>query len=377
MKKNNQSNLGLRTWVEVSRGALKNNYAVFRKLAGSKKLMAVVKSNAYGHDLGQAAKFFESLGAEWLAADSVVEARALREQGLQIPILVLGYTLPANFALAAQLGITLTISTWENLKMLERAPVEWHLKLDTGMHRQGFLPEEWSKLFAWLEAHPQAAQKMTGVYTHFAAAKNPAFPAETRAQTNLFAQALAELKKLGYSPLAHAAASSGTLLFNESHFDMLRAGIGLYGLWPSAEARGARATEHRLLPALTWKTIISEIKKLPAGARVGYDLTETLPRPTRLAVCPVGYWHGYPRALSSIAHALVDGKKCKVLGRVSMDMLCVDVTGVKNARVGSEVVLLGQQNKEVISAEELGLLAGTINYEIVTRLNPLMRRIYL
>jgi alanine racemase len=155
---------------------------------------------------------------------------------------------------------------------------------------------------------------------------------------------------------------------------MVRIGIGLYGLWPSKETQEAFQNKINLQPVLTWKTIVTQIKHLPKGSRIGYDLTEILHQPSRVAVLPIGYWHGFPRSLSSRGYVLINGCLAKVLGRVSMDMATVDVTKIKKIQPGEEVVLLGKSGKKVIKAEEFASLAGTINYEIVTRLNPLMKR---
>lgn len=375
MKPKNLDIGGLRTWLEIDTKKVAHNYRVFRRLLKPKtKLMAVVKSNAYGHDLFQFAKLQEKLGADWLGVDSIVEGEALREAGIKIPILVLGYTLPEKFAVAAKHKISLTISNFENLKWLKKWPVKFHLKIDTGMHRQGFLPEQVGFALAWLKERKIKSGYFEGLYTHFAAAKNPAFPVDTRAQLNQFLAVLKRVREVGFNPLVHAAATSGTIVFPESRLDLVRIGIGLYGLWPSAEVRASNVGKLNLRPALTWKTIISEVKRLPVGSRIGYDFTETLPRAGVIAVCPVGYWHGYPRALSSIGQVLVRARPAKILGRVSMDMLTVDVSQIKNATVGDTAILLGGGG---VSVDELALLSGTVNYEIVTRLNPLIRRVYL
>ncbi len=387
MKQNPEIN-GVRTWIEVSRVALKHNYDVFRSLIGkNKKLMAIVKSNAYGHDIFQFSAEMEKLGADWLGVDSIVEGVALRKAGIRIPILVLGYTLPEKFGEAAAHDITLTISTLENLRALEKYQtpsvqyLKFHLKIDTGMHRQGFMLADLPAALSLLKAISYKLKaNLTGLYTHFAAAKNPAFPKETMKQTGQFERAIKLVEK--YFPdqakkmIKHAAASSGTLLFPTTHYDLARVGISLYGLWPSAETEAALGDRIKLAPALTWKTIISETKKLKRGDKIGYDLTETLDRDTTIAVCPLGYWHGYSRTLSSVARVLVNGQRCRVLGRVSMDMITIDLGSSAKEKIGAVVTLLGTDKNETISAENLAALTDTTNYEIITRLNPLIRRVY-
>ncbi|MBI2100627.1 MAG: alanine racemase [Candidatus Vogelbacteria bacterium] len=365
----------LRTWIEVERKAVAHNYRVFRRLVGLKvKLMAVVKSNGYGHGLVPFAKLLSRLGADWLGVDSMVEAERLREEGLIIPILVLGYTRPENFARAAFDQISLTISTPESLsavgKFVRREPIlgrqlRLQLKVDTGMHRQGFLLAEFQKLQPVFKS-----RSWQGIYSHLAASEGKARPA-TKAQIREFENFLSRAPSRQL--LKHLAATGGALAYPEARFDLVRIGLGLYGLWPNQSLRRRFGSKIKLHPALQWKTVISEVKILPAGGRVGYDLTESVRPGTKLAVCPVGYWHGYPRALSGLGRVRIKNQWAKVIGRVSMDMITVDVSRVNNARVGDEVVLIGKG----CPAEQLAQLAHTSNYEIVTRLNPLIERFYI
>ncbi|MDP3963585.1 MAG: alanine racemase [bacterium] len=371
---------GLRTWVEIDKAALAHNYRVFRSRLGTRtKLMAIAKSNAYGHDLVQYATYMERLGADWIGVDSVIEALALRREGLRIPIFVLGHTPVSYFGEAAAKRITLTVSTFEGLDAWLRSSKKpsVHLKIDTGMHRQGFMPPQISSVLRRLGAHSAARLHIAGMYTHFAAAKNPAFPRDTVRQMSAFDSASEQFARAGYRLMRHAAATSGALLFPDSHYDMVRIGIGLYGVWPSSEVRSHFADALALMPSLRWRGIVSEVKRLPAANSIGYDLTETLARPTVVAICPVGYWHGYDRALSSIGHVLIRGSRARVLGRVSMDMIALDASRVKKIAVGDVVTLLGPDGKDNVSADEIADLCGTTSYEIITRLNPLMRRIYV
>ena len=177
--------------------------------------------------------------------------------------------------------------------------------------------------------------------------------------------------------MSHASATAGAMLFPEAHYDMVRIGIGLYGLWPAKEVEAFYNKRRILTPALSWKSIISEIKELPSGAKIGYDSTEALSRRSKIAVCPVGYWHGYPRSLSSVGQVLVRARRAKVLGRVSMDMLTIDISDISGIKVGDEVTLIGASGKEKLSAHALADLSDSSWYEIITRLNPLIKRIYI
>ena len=225
------------------------------------------------------------------------------------------------------------------------------------MHRQGFFLEDFPKIIKLIKKFNLVPE---GLYTHLGAAKDRLYPSVSLRQIEIFKKSDELFKKAGLKNyLRHVCASAGTLLYPEAHFDMVRIGIGLYG------------------SALTWKSLIGEIKNVPAGSFVGYDLTEKTLKPSRLAVIPIGYWHGFDRGLSSMGEVLVKGKRCKIIGRVSMDMIIADVSGIKNAKPGNEVVIIGKSGKESINAEDVAQKIGTINYEVITRINPLIKRIYI
>lgn len=371
----NDDNLAVRTWVEIDRGALADNYQTFRHLIKPDcQLMAIAKSNAYGHGLIEYAQLMQGLGADWLAVDSILEGFKLRQNKITVPILVLGYTFPELMVEALVDNLSITISSFENLAALadeKLAGLKIHLKFDTGMHRQGFFSTDLPQVLAQLKKIPNI--KLEGVFTHLAAAGDLNAPEATLNQLAEFEKIKKEILDQGFKPLFHAAASSGTLLYPQAHYDLVRPGISLFGLWPSIQAKNSCASKVELKPALTWKSIVSEIKNLPADAPVGYDLTESLPVDGRIAIIPVGYWHGYDRSLSGLGRVIIKGQPAKVLGRVSMDMLIVDISQIKDAVVGDEAILLG----EGFSAEQMAELAETTNYEIITRLNPLIKRVYL
>ena len=374
-----KKNVGLRTWIEVSKADLRDNYHVFRNItkAGT-KLMAIAKSNAYGHGLVDYALFMESLGIDWFGVDSIVEARTLRENDIKKPILVLGYTLPEKITEAFSNKISLTVSSFEALKEFSKlfpAAPKIHLKIDTGMHRQGFFIKELPMVLEFIE-RKMDLKMVEGVFTHFASAKDPKQPQDTLKQIDEFEKAIKILANKNVIVIKHAAATAGTINFPQSHYDMVRVGIGLYGLWPSRETFQSFRGSISLKGALSWKTIISEVKNLPKGSKIGYDFTETLTRDSRIAVCPIGYWHGFPRALSSKGFIVIKNKTRKVLGRVSMDMISVDVTEVERIKIGDIATILGERGQSP-TADSLAELSGTTNYEIITRLNPLIKRLYI
>ncbi|MBI2446498.1 MAG: alanine racemase [Parcubacteria group bacterium] len=377
----------LRTWIEVDKKAIFHNISEFRKIIKPKvKLMAVIKSNAYGHGLVDFAKIAENK-VDWFGVDSITEGLKLRQKGLKKPILVLGYTLPSRMAEAAQNNISLTISSLDALKHLIalKNPPRIHIKIDTGMHRQGFFVKNLPlviKLLKQFKLFPE------GIYTHLAAAKDRLYPSYSFKQIEDFKKADELFKKFGFSAqgetspfrggknyLCHVTASAGTMLYPESYFDMVRIGIGLYGLYPTKELEIQTGT--KLKPALTWKSVIGEIKNTSQNAYVGYDLTEKTLKSSRLAIVPVGYWHGFDRGFSSCGEVLIKGVRCKVLGRVNMDMIVVDISNVRNVKIGDKVVIIGKQGKEKITAEYMAMKIDTTNYEIVTRINPLIKRFYI
>ncbi len=369
-----------RTWVEIDPKAIGSNVWSLKSLLGENlPLMAVVKSNAYGHGMIGTAIVALSEGATWLAVDEISEALELRGNKIKAPILVLGYTLPEFYKEAAQKNISLTISSLEALQDLSkhkvRKSLKIHLKFDTGLHRQG-IPESHIQQTIRLISSKKVPATIEGIYTHFAVMEDPMREGYSKMQAESFKTIVEKIRAKDIPVLSHASASSGILFSKNFHFDLARAGIALYGLWPSREIK-LWAKDVKLTPALSWKTIVTEVKLVPKGAKVGYDLTFETLRNSRLAIIPVGYWHGLPRNLSSKGEVLLNGKKAPIVGRISMDMSIIDVTDIPNARAGDEVVIIGVQGKESITAEEVALKAGTINYEIVTRINPLIPRIIL
>lgn len=371
----------LRTWIELDRTALAHNLRTLRGLLPDGcRLMAVAKSNAYGHGLYDFVPTVDRWGVDWLGVDSIVEAATLREIGIEKPLLVLGYTLPARFEEAARHRTSLTVSSFESLEALGRSGfgdrIRVHVKIDTGLHRQGFLPDQVGELLSVLRRdHPGIA--VEGLYTHFADARDPGDTAYTRRQIETFRKAAAAFRESGFRPMLHTCGTGGALLHPEAHFDMVRTGIGLFGLWPSPKIKTALEDRIALRPVLSWRTILSEIKALPAGSGISYDLTETLERDSIVGVCPIGYWHGFPRALSRQGEVLVRGRRARVLGTVTMDMIVVDLTGIPGVRAGDTATVIGRDGADEVAGCELADRAGQSPYEFMTRLNPLIRKYVL
>jgi alanine racemase len=372
-----------KTWVEVSRSALCANAAALRSALGrGTRLMGVVKANAYGHGIVETVKALGTSGVDWFGVDAVREAEAVRGAGSKKPVLVLGYTPTSDVARAVRQGFSLIAYNKETLERAARAgssrsPAKIHLKLETGTSRQGVRAED-------LPSFAKLARKtknvvIEGVSTHYANIEDTTDSAYAMGQLERFNAMVAALAKDGVKPpISHTACSAAALLFPETHFGMVRAGIALYGLWPSKETRvsaNQRGKSFTLRPALSWKTVVAQVKELPEGAPVSYGLTERLTRKSKIAVIPVGYWDGFDRGLSSVGRVLIRGHRAKVLGRVCMNMCVVDVTDVPGVKLEDEVTIIGRQGKDALAAEDVAGAIGTINYEVVTRINPLIPRV--
>lgn len=370
-------------WIELDASALRENLEVFRRVLGpGVQIAAVVKANAYGHGLSEIAPLAASC-ADWLAVHSAGEARRLRALGLDLPVLVMGFVPPGDLeGLDSRTHVfasTVETLTWiGEYRRRSGVSLPVHLKVETGTNRQGLRREDLS--LACRVASREAVQ-IVGAATHFANIEDTLEHEYAQQQLDEFREAIDLLSKElgGPLPHVHAACSAAALLFREADFTMVRVGISTYGHWPSRETQLSWILEHGrnglgLTPVLSWKARVGQIKRVPQGETVGYGRTWRALRPTALAVLPVGYSDGYPRALGNRARVLVGGVPAPVVGRVCMNITLVDVTDVPGVSVGDEVVLLGSSGDACVSAEELGDLSGTINYEILSRLSPLIPR---
>ncbi len=368
-----------RTWIEISRAAVRHNVSVFRRLLSKRtQLWAVVKSNAYGHGIFTIPTLFDAAGVDGFCVDSIIEGVRLRERGIEKLILVLGLTLPDAFALAKEHDITITISSFDILRAFlhSQQQPKFHLKLDTGMHRQGFYIADLPKVITASSHQPSAiSHLLTGVYTHFASAKDINYPTYTELQFKEYERAVALLRRAGFRQLLrHVAATGGAMIDSRYHLDAVRVGAGLYGIWPSKELE-IQFDNFTLSPVLSWHTIVGEVKRIRRGEYVGYNMAYRAQTDAVIAILPIGYWHGFPFALSGSGVVLIRGKVARVIGRVSMDMIAVDVSHITRCRFGDEVVIIGKQGKEFIGSDDVARFIGAShNYEVVTRINPLIER---
>ncbi len=371
---------GRPTRAEVDLDRIAHNVTVLRRLTRpGTAFMAVVKADGYGHGAAEVAAVALEHGATWLGVAIPEEALALRAAGIGAPILVLGPILPHQAAMVVAAGARATVSGVAEARALGRAaraagrePAVVHLKVDTGMGRIGLLPDEAGAERA-LQVAGQPGVSVEGIFTHFAAA-DEADKGYTRWQLDRFFGFLEVLARRGLKPaIRHAANSAGLLEVPESHLDLVRVGIALYGLFPSPEVR----REVDLRPALRLVTAVAQVRTVPAGTRVSYGCTWQAGRDTVLAVLPAGYADGYRRALGNRAQVLVGGRRAPVVGHVCMDQTIVDVGDLSGVAPGDEAVLLGEQSGDRITADELAEHLGTINYEVVTGIGRRVPRVYL
>lgn len=344
--------------------------------------MAVVKSNAYGHGMAEVAKIATKAGVKWLGTVNLDEALELRRANIKSRILVFSYWHPDKLVEAVKKNITLTVYSYAAAREISviakklHKTVKVHFKVDTGTSRLGARTDHAIELVKKISALPNL--QIEGIFSHLADSENPD-QKFTNQQIDAFENLVTKLEEQGITiPIKHIACSAATLLNKRSHFNLVRIGISLYGLW-SVEKDGERVSQlHKqfsLRPALSWRTTIIQVKEIPAHTPVGYGCTYTVAKRTKLAIIPIGYWEGFDRRLSNIGEVLIQGKQCPIRGRICMNLTMVDVTHLKNVRAGERVTLIGRDGQEEISVDAVARKIGTINYEVVTRINPLIMRI--
>lgn len=366
------------SWLEISKSALLNNVAQIKKYLPKKtQFIAVVKSNAYGHGILQVVSQIKSK-VDAFAVYDFNDALLLRQKKITKPILALGRVLPVQIAAVITNNIEISVSSLDILeaawKISGNKKFLIHLCIDTGFGRDGFVVSEMKKVLQLVQGRHI---EVKGLYTHFAAADESAFNYYTKkqiAELMLWKEALAEI---GINPMIHASSTAGTFISEfESCFDAVRIGGGIYGLWSSKEANLLYQKQVKLIHPLSWKAVIVELKTLPKGSHISYGCSFTLQRDSKIAILPVGYFDGIPRISSNKGSVLINGTKAPQLGRVTMNMIVIDVTDVKKIKVGDVATIIGSDKKEVVSAEDWGDWSGSFNYEITTRINSnLLRKV--
>ncbi len=348
------------TWVDVDLDALRHNFRQLQTLTGT-RVAPVVKANAYGHGLAPVARALAMTGTDYFCVARADEGLVLRDAGVEAEVLVLGYTPPEQALEAIGRGLTLaafdadSIAAYATAARATNRKARLHLKLDTGMTRLGALPTDAANLARRILDEP--ALELDGLFQHFAASDSTD-KASARGQLNRFNDVLAALPVR--PRIVHACNSAGALTLPEARFDLVRTGIAFYGLDPSDEV----PVPPDFRPALAWKAKVSLVKSVPAGTGVSYDHQYVTTTPETLAIVPVGYADGYRRKLG-INEVLIGGLRAPVRGRVCMDQVIVGVTHIPNVAVGDEVVVLGPQGADALTAEELARRWGTNNYDVV------------
>ena len=368
--------------VELSKINLIHNIKQFRNLAKKgTKFSVAIKGNAYGHGQNEVAKILEPY-VDYFQVNSVEELKLLRKISKK-KAFVFGYISKTDLLKAIKLDCILAVFSFEQIKhisaMAEMCKVvqEIHLPVDAHLGREGFLIKELSSLFRKIKKCKYV--KVSGIYAHFANIEDIANLIYAQKQIKEYEKALKLAEKLDFKNLqTHISATSGILVYEKGTgiHPLIRLGIGVYGMWPSKHLRFIyENSKFKLKPVLSWKTKIAQVKILPKGSFVGYGLTYITKKKTKIAVIPQGYADGFNRSLSNKGEVLIKGARCKIVGRVSMNMFTVDVSHLKNVKAENEVVMIGRQGKEEITAEENARKLHTINYEITTRISSLLPRI--
>ncbi len=365
------------TWAEIDLNAIKNNLEQIKAIveAQGSKVLAVIKDNAYGHGAIATASIAQSININNFGVATIEEAIQLCQVGIKDSILVLGCILPEQADIVIQYGITQTISSWATCKALSNSSMilgkqaKIHIKIDTGMGRIGV---PYDKAVEFIEEALRVPRIVVeGIFTHFASADTD--PEFTDLQIERFRHIISSLEKKGiHIPVKHASNSAGIFNFPSSYFDMVRPGLIIYGLYPCDNP----LKKINLKPAMSLKTRIVYIKELPSDHGVSYGRTYITNKPTKVATLPIGYGHGYSRKLSNKGKVLVRGRKAPIIGLVCMDQCLCDVTDIPNVSVGDEVVLIGKQEDEEITADEIADITGTISYEVVCGIHSNVPRTY-
>lgn len=362
------------TWIEVDLGKIKKNFISIKNKVLSSHVISVVKADAYGLGAGMIAKTLEEVGTYAFAVASMEEALALREIGISRPILVLGYVDTRNLQIASLNEIRVTLFDKDFIKRLKEykgeRPLQIHIKVDTGMHRLGISLKEVPFVFDELQKFPNVI--VEGIFTHFASADSDF--EYTRFQIKQFENVLSFLKEHAALPnIIHTANSAAILNFKEAYYNAVRPGILLYGISPNPKKL---TVPEEFEEAISIKTRIVKVAQYKKGERISYGGTYQTEKDSLIATIPIGYADCIPRNLSNKGYVLVKGLKAPIVGTITMDMMMIDVTGFPYIHPGNEVVIVGNQGENRITMEEFANLSDTIPYEILTRLNKRIKRVY-
>ncbi len=364
------------TIIEVNLANITYNIKQFKRTASNAELMAVVKANAYGHGAIKVAETALKNGATWLGVATVEEGVELREAGFKVPVLILGGILAEEIIDCYNYNLDISVYSKNFLEDVNKyreilsEPLNIHLKIDIGMHRLGILPGQFSEFLD--ELNEIDYLKIKGIFTHFPDAAGDRNFSIKQIDKFLECTNLAE-KKLGEIPYKHTANSAAVINIPQSHFNLVRPGLGLYGYHDDIDLNKIV----NLKPAMRMKTKVTSIREIPAGKKVGYGRTYLTERDSIIATLPVGYADGYKRTLSNKGYVLIKGKKAPIAGRICMDQTMIDVTDISGVTEGEEVILIGKQKNEEISIYEVSAWAETIPNDILVSLTDRVNRVYV
>lgn len=371
----------MKNWIEINSENLRHNLSVFKDISAGKKVLFAVKANAYGHGLKEVVSITKDVNTfDYYGVDSLAEALEVKEIDDRKKILVLGWLDKEELPEAISAGIEFVIPSIPFLKRADKAAGEagvradGHLKVETGTSRLGINPEE---LIRFLQHNELTNIDLKGIYSHFADIEDTTDHSYAMDQLERFNDLLSGINTKGM--IRHFSCSASTLLFPKTHFDMVRVGISAYGFWPSKQTfvsfMEKNGNDIDLKPVLSMRSRIAQVKELESGTPVSYGLTYKTYDRSVIVVIPAGYFDGYDRKLSNVSNVIIKGRTAPVRGRVCMNMFMVEVTHIDNVSEGDIVTLIGREDSEEITVDNLAELAGTINYEFVSRLSPLLPRI--
>ncbi len=375
-----------RSWAEIDLNALEYNFnSIKSKLSKNTKLLCVLKADAYGHGAGFLVKEYERLGADWYGVSNIDEAIQLRKNGAKKPILIFGYTDPDMAEFLYKYDISQSVFSYEYaLELCKRCrksnfKLKIHLKIDTGMSRIGFFSQtekDIKKSVSEIENIKNNIPELEfeGIFTHFSVSDDVSNNYDyTIMQFQNFKSIIKNLEEKGIEiPIKHCCNSGGIISFPEMHLDMVRAGVILYGLYPSEELKN----KIKLKPLMQLKTVVSQVKTIPSGVSISYGRTFKSEHEMKVASVSIGYADGYSLRFSNNAQMIVCKKRVPVVGRVCMDQLMLDVTNIPDVKEGDEVTVFGMSENEFLSVDELAQRINTINYEIVCLIGKRVPRIY-
>ena len=380
------TNFSKRTWAEINLNSIEYNFRnIKNKLSERTKILCVLKADAYGHGAEFLVKEYEKLGADWYGVSNIDEAVQLRNAGAKKPILIFGYTNPEMVETLYKYDISQAVFSLQYAQKLSEicekigSKIKIHIKVDTGMSRIGFFCQSEESINNSAKEIKQLKNlknlEIEGIFTHFSVSDDMTNNTEyTLKQYNNFCSIIKKIENEGMKiPIKHCCNSGGIISCPGMHMDMVRAGVILYGLYPSEEVKD----KIDLKPAMQLKTVVSQVKEIPENTSVSYGRTFVSNKKMKIASVSIGYADGYSLKFSNTAELLIHGKRAKIVGRVCMDQLMIDITDIEDVKEGDEVTVFGTDNPQNISVDELAKIAGTINYEIVCLIGKRVPRIYI